>query len=357
MEYQDNNAANILVVDDITSNLMILSEMIKRNGYIARPVTSARQAMTAIEVRRPDLILLDISMPDMDGYEFCELLKENIKTRDIPIIFISAMNQKEDKIKGFKLGAADFISKPFEMEEVTMRINNQLKLYKIQQQLEGYNTRLNKMVSDKIKKILEEEKNFIYMMAKLGEQKEDPDGGHIRNIGRYSKILAMSLQLSPKFEKRVSNLFIENIEVAAPLHDIGKISISDKVLLKPGALTAEEMNLVKQHTVIGADLLQELCSMNEYNTYLKMATDIARFHHEKWDGSGYPLGLCGEEIPLCARIASIVDVYDILTSKKCYKEAYRHEQCVDIINDEAGKSFDRDIVEIFNKIQNQFRKR
>lgn len=236
----EGQAANVLIVDDITSNLVILAEMIKSAGYVARPVTSAKQAMAVIEVKLPQLILLDISMPDMDGYEFCELLKKDVKTRDIPIIFISAMNTMEDKKRGFELGAVDFISKPFELEEVTIRVNNHLKIYQMQQELEGYNRRLHKMVNDQIKRIEEEEKNFIFALAKLAELKENTDGIHLRNISRNSKLLAMSLQFSPKFEKESSNSFVETIEIAAGLHDIGKIGLSDQILLKPGPLTAEE---------------------------------------------------------------------------------------------------------------------
>lgn len=359
MDYQQNGTitANILIVDDITSNLVILTEMIKSAGYIARPVTSAKQAMMAIEIKLPQLILLDISMPEMDGYEFCELLKKDIETRDIPIIFISAMNKKEDKIRGFKLGAVDFISKPFEIEEVTLRIRNHLKLYKMQQELEVYNKKLHKMVSDKTKKITQEEKYFIYSMAKLSEMKEDASGSHIKNISVNCKLLAMSLQLSPKFAKEISNSFVDAIEIASSLHDIGKIQIQDNVLLKKGKLTREEMEIVKTHALIGANTLTELYNMNEHNEFLKMAIAIARSHHEKWDGSGYPDALSAREIPLAARITSVIDVYDALTNKRCYKEAYSHEESVEIINKESGRSFDPDIIEVFNKIKSKLKKR
>ncbi len=356
METAKSELANVLIVDDVTSNLVILTEMIKNAGYIARPVKSVKQAMKAMEVVLPQLILLDISMPDMDGYEFCELLKKDVKTRNIPIIFISAMNATEDKIKGFKVGAVDFISKPFEVEEVTMRVNNHLKIYKMQQELEIYNKRLYKMVNEQIKKITEEEKNFIYALAMLSESKEDPSGTHIRNVGRNCKLLAQSLQFSPKFEKEITNSFISTIEIAAPLHDIGKISISDTILLKPGMLTEEEMKIVKKHAETGAKTLTELYNMNEHNEFLEMAIDIAHYHHEKWNGKGYPKGLSGKDIPLAARIMAVVDVYDALTSERCYKTAYSHEKSMEIINEEAGKSFDADIIEVFNKIQKQLKR-
>lgn len=352
----EESTANVLIVDDVTSNLIILTEMIKSAGYVARPVTSARQAMTAIEVKRPQLILLDISMPEMDGYEFCELLKKDIHTRDIPIIFISAMNTMEDKKKGFGLGAVDFISKPFEVEEVTIRVNTHLKIYQMKQELESYNRRLHKMVNDQMKRLEEEKKNFIFALAKLSELKESTDGVHLRNISRNSKLLAMSLQFSPEFEKQISNSFVESIEVASGLHDIGKISVSDQVLLKPGRLNPEEWEIMKSHCVMGADMLQQLYDRNESNEFLKMAIDIARYHHEWWDGTGYPMGLKGEEIPLAARIVAVVDVYDALVGKRCYKDSYSHKESMDIINQEAGSHFDPKIIEIFNKVQNQLKR-
>ncbi len=351
-----NEVANVLIVDDITSNLVILTDMIKSAGYIARPVTSAKQAMAAIAISLPQIILLDISMPDMDGYEFCELLKKDVNTKDIPIIFISAMNANEDKVKGFKLGAVDFISKPFELDEVTMRVNTHLKIYRMQQELEMYNKQLHKMVNDQIKKITEEEKNFIYAMAKLSEAKEDINGSHLKNVGENCKLLAMSLQLSPKFEKEISNAFVENIEIAAALHDIGKITVSDSILLKPGPLTEEEMEKVKKHAQVGAETLTELYNMNEHNSVLEMAIDIAHYHHEKWDGKGYPSQLEGIEIPLAARIMALVDVYDALTGERCYKKQFTHERSVEIINEESGKSFDPNIVEVFNRIHNKFKR-
>lgn len=352
----EESTANVLIVDDVTSNLIILTEMIKSAGYVARPVTSARQAMTAIEVKRPQLILLDISMPEMDGYEFCELLKNDIHTRDIPIIFISAMNTMEDKKKGFGLGAVDFISKPFEVEEVTIRVNTHLKIYQMKQELESYNRRLHKMVNDQMKRLEEEKKNFIFALAKLSELKESTDGVHLRNISRNSKLLAMSLQFSPEFEKQISNSFVESIEVASGLHDIGKISVSDQVLLKPGRLNPEEWEIMKSHCVMGADMLQQLYDRNESNEFLKMAIDIARYHHEWWDGTGYPMGLKGEEIPLAARIVAVVDVYDALVGKRCYKDSYSHKESMDIINQEAGRHFDPKIIEIFNKVQNRLKR-
>lgn len=356
MENVTYTVPNILVVDDINANLVVLTEMIRNAGYIARPVTSARQALSAIEALLPHLILLDISMPEMDGFEFCALLKKNPNTRDIPIIFISALNQTEDKIRGFKLGAVDYIAKPFEVEEVTLRINTHLKIYKMQQELEIYNKKLYKIINDQIRKIYEEQKNILYALAKLSTARDGANGDHLDRVGKNSRLLAMSLQLTPGYKEEITNGFIDSIELAAPLHDIGKIAISDSILLKRTDLSSDEMQIMRTHSELGATTLKEIYSYNQQNEFIKMAIDIAWYHHENWDGTGFPKGLVKSEIPLSARIVSIVDVFDILISERCYKPAFSHEDSLKIINESAGKKFDPDIVKIFNKIQNQLQK-
>lgn len=346
---------NILIVDDTTSNLVILAEMIKSIGYIARPVISVKQALSAIAVCKPHLILLDISMPEVDGFDFCEMLKQDTTLSDIPIIFISALNTTEDKVKGFKLGAVDFISKPFELEEITLRINTHLKIFQMQNELKVHNKRLFKMFNDQIKQVTEEQKHLIYALTKLLESRMEEQGTHIDNIGRLCKLMAMSLQFSSKFEKQVTASFLDNIVMVAPLHDVGMARIRDSIILKEGELTKEEREIMQEHTTFGAESLQELCEMYK-NESMEMAVDIARYHHEKWDGTGYPAGLEKEEIPLAARIVSVVDVYDALTSAKSYRKAYTHEEAIEIMKGEIGKSFDPDIMEVFLKIHNQFRK-
>jgi len=348
--------ANVLIVDDVTTNLAILAEIVKHAGYIARPVVSVPQARQAIHDLMPQLILLDISMPEISGYEFCEELKADVKTREIPVIFISAMTAPEDKKQGFRLGAVDYIGKPFDVDEVTLRLNIHLKNYTMQQEMELYNRRLQKMMSDQMKKISDDQKNLIFAFLKLTEAREDATGTHIQNVAYNAKLLAQSLQLSPRYENEISNNFIEEIEMAAPLHDIGKIGISDRILLKKGKLDEDEMEVVKTHSESGARILSEVYSHNEYSHYIKMAIDIAYYHHERWDGKGYPKGLKGNRIPLSARIAAIVDVYDALTREKCYKEAVTHEEAMRVINQESGKSFDPELVEVLNKVQKRLRR-
>ena len=351
----NNQKLNILIVDDVSTNLVILSEMIKTAGYIPRPVISVKQAQAAIAQKIPQLILLDISMPEIDGFEFCTMLKSDVKTRDIPIIFISALDSVEDKIKGFKLGAVDYIAKPFEKEEVTMRLNTHLKMYKMQQELESYNKKLHKMVSSQMQKVAEEQKNILYALSSLLESRYDGKCGHLGLIGENCRMLAISLQFSPKFDKEITSSFIDCIEVASRLHDIGTFAIKDSVLLKDGKLTDKEWEIVKSHTILGANQLEELYKDNSQNELIKMAIDIAKYHHENWDGTGYPYGLKGEEIPLCARIMAVVDVYDALNRDRAYRKAYSNEESLEIMRRESGKRFDPDIMEIFYKVQKQLK--
>lgn len=346
---------NILIVDDTTSNLIILAEMIKSIGYIARPVTSVKQALSAISVNKPHLILLDISMPEVDGFEFCEMLKQDTTLSDIPIIFISALNTTEDKVKGFKLGAVDFISKPFELEEITLRINTHLKIFQMQNELKEHNKRLLKMFNDQIEQVTEDQKNLIFTLTSLMESRMYGQETHIEDMVRFTKLLALSLQFSPKFEKQVTASFIDNIVMMAPLHDVGMAKIRDTIILKEGKLTRQEREIMQDHTILGEKCLRELYEKNKSES-MEMAIDIAKYHHERWDGTGYPCGLKGEEIPLSARIVSVVDVYDVLTSNTIYRKSFTHEEAIEIMKQKSGKSFDPEIMKVFLKVHNQFRK-
>lgn len=352
----DNQKENVLIVDDVIANLVILTDIIKKAGYVARPVTSVKQAMEAVDALLPDLILLDVTMPEIDGFEYCSMLKKDVRTREIPVIFISAITTPESKEKGFNMGAVDFIIKPFEAQEIYLRVNTHLKLYRMQRELENYNRQLQKTINAQIRKMNEEQRLIMSAMAKLAEGRDNSECNHIENVGKNARLLALSLQFSPKFTRMISNEFADTIELAAPLHDIGKIRIPDRVLLKPGKLTPEEMEIMKTHSIVGADTLKSIYSMSEKNPAIEMAVDIALNHHERWDGKGYPNGLSGTDIPLAARITAIVDVYDVLVSTRCYKRAYSHEEAMEMINNDAGKSFDPDIVEIFNKVQKQLKR-
>jgi putative two-component system response regulator len=355
MENVPFSPPNILIVDDVNSNLVVLSEMLRKAGYISRPVTSARQAVNAIEALTPDLILMDISMPEIDGFLFCKMLKKNSNTRDIPVIFISALNSIEEKIKGFKVGAVDYISKPFETEEITLRINTHLQLYKMKQELEVYNKKLYKIINDQIRKLYIEQKNMVSALVLLASKSGINQSKHLDNVGKNSRLLAMSLQMSMEFKDQITNNFIDAIDLAAPLHDIGKLIISSSNIPNTADLSKKNTELMKSHTTVGAELLEEIYTMNIHNEFLKLAIEIAGCHHEQWNGCGYPKGLKGINIPLGARIVSIVNEYDRLTNGEKDGQVYSHEKSMEIINEQAGILYDPAIITVFNKIQHQLK--
>ncbi len=341
---------HILIVDDVETNLFILENMIEGMGYIPKCATSAAEAVTLISESLPQLILLDVFMPEMDGYEFCERLKSNPITRDIPIIFISAADSSEDKVRGFKLGAVDYIAKPFEITEVTMRVNNHLKLHEMQQELEMSNRRLHSVISSQARRIEDEQKNILYALAALTEEQDSAD--HMENVAYNCRMLAQSLQFSPEFTEEISEGFINTIEVASRLHDIGKLCVpTDQV----EEVRQERRAQVRHHAGQGAEILERVYQNTPENSFLPMAIEIARYHHACWDGSGYPGGISGKEIPLSARIAIVADNYDILTGEGGQEGTYSPEESIQIIRERSGTYFDPDIVDVFVKIKKQLR--
>lgn len=345
----------ILIVDDLKMTQAVLRDIIEKMGYQPLLASNGKEALQVIQQTLPQLILMDVTMPEMSGYELCRILKSNKKTRDIPVIFVSAMFGSEERIKGFKAGAVDFITKPFDAMEVTMRVENYLKVYMMKKEMEDYNARLNRLINEQMKRIEAEQKNILYALAKVTEARDNSTVNHLENVGYNSRILAQSLQLTPKFEKEITGAFVEKIQVASMLHDIGKIQIPDEILLKPGSLNVHERDIIKQHVEIGAHILEEINKSAEKNDFLPMAVNIARYHHERWDGTGYPEGLKGKEIPLCARIVGLIDIFDTLTGERCYKMAYTIEESLQIINECKEIYFDPDIVDVFMKIQRQLR--
>ena len=350
---QNQATPDVIIVDDLEVNRIILMQMIQSMGYTTAGAKSGEEALELVGRHLPKLFLLDISMPGISGFEVCEILKRDIRTRDIPVIFISATSSLDDKVMGFTLGGADFISKPFALAEVTARVSMHLKAYEMKKEIENYNRRLNLVVNEQMKKIEEEKKNMLYAIAKIAEKSVHFTENHMENVRENARVLAQALQFSPKFEKQVSNAFIETIEVAAPLHDLGKISIPHEILVKQGALTPAEREIVKTHPQAGARILMEIYSQVEENEFIGMAIQIAHYHHEYWDGNGYPAGLKGEEIPLAARIVNIVGSYDTMTGKRCYKTAISPEESINEMEKDAGRIYDPDIFDVFKRIRNQ----
>ena len=346
--------ANILIVDDTPANLQVLVSMLHVQGYRIRPVPSGKLALQAAEQEPPDLILLDIMMPEMDGFEVCRQLKSKEKLKGIPIIFISALNQTIEKVEAFNVGGVDYITKPFYYEEVQARVSNHLKLRELQLELERQNNNLKEIVEEQVKDIWDSQMATIFALAKLSESRDNDTGRHIERVQAFCKRLVVKLASNKKYSNKITQSFIDNIYHASALHDIGKVAIPDNILLKPAKLTKEEFEVMKTHTTLGAHTLEEVYGKYSHNEFIKTGIDIARFHHEKWDGSGYPLGLVADEIPLASRIMALADVYDALRSKRCYKAGISHTDSVNIINESSGSHFDPGLVEAFNILHNEF---
>lgn len=346
----------ILVVDDEPANITVLSGTLKGN-YRVIVAKNGKQAIERIEnIVTPDLILLDIMMPDMDGYELCQILKQRPETKDIPIIFVSAMSEYNDEEKGLQLGAIDYITKPFSPAIVLTRVRNILQLRDAQLSLEDQNKALEQKVAERTREVFLTQKVTIHALASLAETRDNETGNHIRRTQYYVKTLAVNLMQNGYHLDELNKESIDLIFRSAPLHDIGKVGIPDSILLKPGKLDREEFEIMKTHASLGAMALesaQESIGDNE-TSFLRYAREIAESHHEKWDGSGYPKGLVGEDIPVSGRIMALADVYDALISARPYKPAFSHEQAKEIILEGNGKHFDPQVVEAFLNTESQF---
>lgn len=335
--------ASILIVDDTPENLSVLSDLLRSKGYEVRPVSSGKMALMSAENKIPDLILLDINMPEMNGFEVCKKLKQNIRLKDIPVIFISALSETIDKVKAFAIGGVDYIEKPFQLEEVNARVETHLKLSKLMLNLE-------EIVQEQVEEISASQMSTIIAMAKLAQSRDDATGKHLDRVKEYCYLMGKELMNNSHYINLINNEWINIMAGSSALHDIGKVGIKDHILLKEGKLTEEEFTIMKTHSVIGASTLEEVQKSYPENDFIKMGIKIARWHHERWDGRGYPDGLLGKEIPLAARIMSIADVYDALKSVRCYKEAYPHDKCCRIIKEASGNAFDPLVVEMFLNI-------
>lgn len=347
----------ILIVDDSPEAIEVLGSALPKH-YKRQVALSGEKAIKLLDTSEelPDLILLDVLMSGMDGYEVCRHLKKDERLKDIPVIYLSALTDTKDKVKAFEQGGVDYIEKPFQLEEVRARVDTHLKLRFFQKQLETYNNNLKQMVEEKVKEISESQMATIFALAKLAETRDKDTGDHLKRMQLFCRLMAENLSIHSKYKDRINVEFIGNLQKASPLHDIGKVGIRDVILLKPGKLTSEEFEEMKQHTSLGANTLEEVYQEYPGNYFIKIGIEIARSHHEKWDGSGYPDGLCGDEIPLSAQIVALVDVYDALRSKRVYKEAYSNENTRGIIIQESGKHFDSSIVEVFLELEQEFDK-
>lgn len=350
-----NNAdATIMIVDDVAENLTLLLAILGNEGYNLRAYPNGQMALDGAFQDPPDLILLDVMMPDLDGYEVCRRLKADQRFHAVPIIFISALSATFDKIKAFEAGGVDYIPKPFQTAEVLARVKVHLENKYLQAEITRHNQELQNIVREQVKEITDGHLAMIVTITKLAETRDDDTGRHIERTQLLCRTLAEHLQKTGSYQQQIDTEFLENIFNASPLHDIGKIAIPDNILLKPGKLTPPEFEIMKTHAEVGARYLTLAYDKARRNQFLRMGIEIAANHHEKWDGTGYPQGLAGERIPLSGRIMALVDVYDAMRSKRVYKEALGHDQSKEIIYQSAGTHLDPTIVEAFREINQEF---
>jgi putative two-component system response regulator len=348
----------ILVVDDTPDNLSLMSGILK-DSYKVKVANSGEKALQiAGTLPAPDLILLDIMMPGIDGYQTCIRLQTHANTKHVPIIFLTAKAEVEDETYGLELGAVDYITKPISPPILLARVKTHLELKRMQDFLRDQNQFLEAEVQKRTAEVMAIQDVTIHAMASLAETRDNETGNHIRRTQHYIKVLAEKLRHHPRFayflddEKTLDMLF-----KSAPLHDIGKVGIPDRILLKPGRFEPEEFEIMKTHTTIGRDAIEHAeKQLGIEMPFLTLAKEIAYGHQEKWDGSGYPLGLAGDDIPISARLMAVADVYDALISRRVYKEGMPHEKAVEIILQGKAQHFDPDMVDAFMELQEEFKR-
>ncbi len=341
-----NELAKVLVVDDTEFNIDIIYGALE-DLYDVRVAMSGAEALSLVDLDPPDIILLDISMPEMDGFEVCQRLKLLPYAKDIPVIFISANSHLESKIKAFSLGGVDYIVKPFDILEIKSRIQNHLELKFSREILSNANHNLGKLVSLKTLEVIKMRSAIIQTLASLAETRDDDTGKHIIRTQQYVKIMLSHLLEQNTFADQLTPELADQIILATPLHDIGKIGIPDAILLKPGPLTPAEFEIMKKHTLLGRNAMEVASRATEQSDFFEIAKQITYAHHEHWDGTGYPEGLSTTAIPLSARLVAVADVYDALISKRVYKEPLHHAEASKIIIKGFGSHFDPNIVEAF----------
>ena len=360
-EAPNTKNARIMIAEDNDYNRDILGRRLIKEGYDVVEAVNGRMALELLKTEKVDMILLDIMMPEMDGFQVLEILKADEKLKNIPVIVISALSEVDNAVKCIELGAEDHLPKPFSPTLLRARINSSLtkkQFYDREVQykefIESQNRSLEERITRQVKELSDTQMAAIFAMSKLAESRDPETGEHLERMREYCKFIAQKLRNTLKYQTIIDSQFIENIYAASPLHDIGKVGIEDRVLLKPGKLPEEEWVLMRQHPVIGANTLRAVDNQHPGNQFIKVGIAIAEFHHEKWDGSGYPYGLKAESIPLEARILALGDVFDALTSQRCYKKAFSPEKTRQIIMESDGSHFDPDIVRIFLENEAEF---
>jgi putative two-component system response regulator len=329
----------IFVVDDNDTNLMAAKTALD-GSYKTFALPSAERMFKLAEKIMPDLILLDVDMPEMDGFEAMQVLKSDVKLQSVPVIFLTAKNDVETEIRGFELGAIDFIYKPFSIPVLLKRLENHLET--------------DRLIKESRKAVQDIHNATISVIADIVENRDRITGGHIERTQKYLALLVTELLRTGVYEDIISKWDLSLLLPSAQLHDVGKITVSDLILNKPAKLSDEEFNVIKKHCTEGEQLIDKIISKTKDDGFLNYAKRFAGYHHEKWDGTGYPRGLKGEDIPLEGRLMAIVDIYDALISERPYKKPFPHEEAVEIIKNDAGTRLDPKIVEAFLHIAENF---
>lgn len=354
-EFDLSYRRTILLVDDTPANLAVLNAILKEN-YKLRIANNGEQALLLAErLPLPDLILLDVMMPDIDGFEVCRRLKNNPVTAEIPVVFLTAKTQEIDEINGFGAGGADYIHKPLSPAIVQVRVKNHLEMQDLKNAIRLHNHDLEDRVAQRTKELLKMQDATIMAMGVMAEMRDEETGLHLKRTQEYMRVLANAVAAHPRFINQLDAESIEWMVKSAPLHDIGKVGIPDAILHKPARLTVEEFAIMKKHPEYGRNIILEVERMlGEESQFLRYAREIAYGHQEKWDGSGYPQGQEGDDIPISARLMAIADVYDALRSRRPYKAPFSHEIARKIILEGCGLHFDPDLVAGFERVAEQF---
>jgi len=352
----------IIIVDDNAANLSVGRNLLKPY-YEVFPVPSAAKLFNILEKFVPDLILLDVNMPEMNGYEAITVLKSDPRFMEIPVIFLTAKNDEESEMEGFDLGAADYVTKPFSGPLLLRRIANQLLLDQQKRDLivsratlQDYTDNLEVKVREKTSEIFNLQNAVLATVADLVEFRDTFTGGHITRTQNYLKVLVDDLNSIGEYTEEINQWNPDFFLPSAQLHDVGKIAISDLILNKPAKLTPEEFDIMKSHVSVGVEAVKRIIDETNEHAFLHHALLFAGAHHEKWDGSGYPAGLKGTDIPLEGRLMAIADVYDALISERPYKKAFPHEKACEIIEEGSGSHFDPVLVDVFKRVKSQFEK-
>jgi len=354
--FESGNKPTILVVDDTPDNLSLVSNLLKKDYRVRVAISGEKALKIAFSEAPPDLILLDVMMPLMDGYEVCQQLRSHASTLRIPVIFLTAKSEVEDERKGLSLGASDYITKPISPPILEARVKTHLVAKAHSDFLTDKAAYLENEVARRTRELSAIQDVTIQAMASLAETRDSDTGNHIRRTQFYVKALAQRLKDHPRFSHYLSDNTIAMIFKSAPLHDIGKVGIPDRILLKPGRFEPAEFEIMKTHTTLGRDAIQAAeNSLGLQVEFLSIAKEIAYGHQEKWDGSGYPLGLRQEAIPVSARIMAVADVYDALISRRVYKNSMPHEEAIAIMQEGKGSHFDPDVLDAFLSIQDEIK--